>query len=150
MSIIIASGLIDGLWAQVAKSADQEICGLLLGQGKRVEQLLYTTNVAANPSREFEIEPAALIAAHRAMRSGGPVIIGYFHSHPTGAAIPSATDAAMAAPDGRYWLIAAQEEMTLWQAVPQGNVHGRFLPVPLVISGATRQDAMMTIQRHLP
>ena len=28
--------------------------------------------------------PAALIAAHRAQRHGGPTLIGHFHSHPTG------------------------------------------------------------------
>jgi proteasome lid subunit RPN8/RPN11 len=150
MSIEIASGLIAQLQARVAAATQQEICGLMLGEGNRVDHLVYTTNVAADPARAFEIEPAALIAAHRAMRSsGGPAIIGYFHSHPNGGAVPSVTDAAMAAPDGRYWLIAAQDAIAVWQAVPEGSIHGRFLPVPLVISGATRQDTMMKNQRHL-
>jgi proteasome lid subunit RPN8/RPN11 len=149
MSIEIASGLIAQLQARVAAATQQEICGLMLGEGNRVDHMAYTTNVAVDPARAFEIEPAALIAAHRAMRSGGPEIIGYFHSHPSGGAVPSVTDAAMAAPDGRYWLIAAQGAIALWQAVPEGSIHGRFLPVPLVISGATRQDTMVKIPRHL-
>ena len=82
-------------------------------------------NVAADPARRFEIDPGALIAALRAERGGGETVIGYWHSHPSGDATPSATDAAMAAADGKIWLIVAGGTVTAWRAGATG-VHGRF------------------------
>jgi len=92
-----------------------------------------TENVTEDPERRFEIDPAALFAALRAERAGGPKIVGYWHSHPSGDATPSATDAAMAAADGRLWLIVAGEAATLWRAVEAGALHGRFDAVELVV-----------------
>jgi len=88
-------------------AAPLEACGLLLGHGSRIEEAVPADNVAADPLRHFEIDPAALIAAHRAARAGGPDVVGYFHSHPNGLARPSATDGASAAHDGKIWAIVA-------------------------------------------
>ncbi len=57
-------------------------------------------NVHPDPARHFEIDPQVLIDAHRAARSGGPRVVGYYHSHPNGLARPSAADSALAANDG--------------------------------------------------
>jgi len=47
------------------------------------------------------------------VRKGGPQVIGYYHSHPTGPAHPSQTDRAMAAGDGMIWaIIGAEGEIT--------------------------------------
>ena len=56
-----------------------------------------------------------MIDAHRAMRDGGPRLIGYYHSHPRGPARPSATDRKMAAGDGMIWAIAGEGELRLWR-----------------------------------
>lgn len=85
-------------------------------------------NVAPDPRDSFEIDPAALIAAHRAARSGGPAPIGHYHSHPRGPAHPSARDAAMAEP-GSYWLIAGEGELRGWRA----RTDGGFDPVALSV-----------------
>jgi proteasome lid subunit RPN8/RPN11 len=106
--------------AAAAEAAPSEACGLLLGIGTHIETAQATANVHRDPSRHFEIDPAALIAAHKAARSGGPDIIGYFHSHPNGLARPSVTDVASAAGDGRIWAIAAAGEVTLWRDSPSG------------------------------
>jgi len=89
-----------------------------------------TENVAESPEMRFEIDPRALFAALKAERAGGPRIAGYWHSHPSGDATPSATDAAMAAPDGKLWLIVAGELIAGWNASESG-LHGRFEPVVL-------------------
>ncbi len=110
--------------AAAAEAAPREACGLLLGSGNHIETALSTANVHPEPSRHFEIDPAALIAAHKAARavkaSGGPQLIGYFHSHPNGLARPSATDAASASGDGRIWAIAAAGAVSLWRDAPSG------------------------------
>ncbi|WP_373488880.1 Mov34/MPN/PAD-1 family protein [Blastomonas sp.] len=97
-----------------------ECCGLLLGEGGVVCAIVPTANVADNPARHFEIDPAMLIAAERAMRQGGAQLIGYYHSHPDGLARPSARDAAASAGDGRLWLIIGGDHMTAWLAHPHG------------------------------
>lgn len=104
-----------------------EKCGLLRGRGHRVLRADSAANVAADPFKTFEIDPAALIAAHRtARRPGGLELLGYYHTHPKGDAWPSETDAACAAPDGKLWLIAAHGEALLFRAVESGAIHGRF------------------------
>lgn len=92
----------------------REICGLLLGCDGRIEEARPAANVAADPARTFEIDPAALFAALRSERTGGPALIGYYHSHPSGAAAPSARDLEMAAEDGKLWLIVAGDVVTAW------------------------------------
>lgn len=101
-----------------------EACGLLFGSDG-VERASITANVSHDPAQRFEIDPAALIAALRTERGGGEQVIGYWHSHPSGDANPSATDAAMAAADGKLWVIVAGETMTAWRAGTNG-LHGRF------------------------
>ena len=72
-------------------------------------------NVHPTPETHFEIDPQALIDAHRAARGGGAEVLGYYHSHPHGPAEPSATDRALAARDGRVWAIAAKGEVRFWR-----------------------------------
>ncbi len=128
--IEISIRLRDELVVAAAASVD-EVCGLLLGRGGRVERALPCRNVAAAPAVRFELDPAALLAAHRAARAGGRAVLGHYHSHPSGEARPSPRDAADAPPDGSVWLIVAGGEVTAWRAVEDGPLHGRFEPVTM-------------------
>lgn len=98
------------------RTAPNEACGLLLGTAAHIQTAAPAANVAPDPTRHFEIDPAALIAAHRAARDGSaPKVVGYFHSHPNGLARPSATDESSAARDGRIWAIVADDAITCWR-----------------------------------
>jgi proteasome lid subunit RPN8/RPN11 len=92
-----------------------EACGLLLGREGRIDQVQPARNVHPDPGRHFEIDPRALVEAHRAARSGGPEVIGYYHSHPAGPAAPSAADREAAAGDGRVWAIVGGGEVRFWR-----------------------------------
>jgi proteasome lid subunit RPN8/RPN11 len=127
---MISRAAVDCIHRAAAAAHPQEACGLLLGRGAHVIHATIAANVASSPATRFEIDPAHLLAAHRAARGGGPVIIGYWHSHPTGMAWPSATDAAMADADGRLWAILGGGTLSLFRAVPDGDVLGRFVAVP--------------------
>ncbi len=116
-------------WARAAHP--HECCGLLWGEKNHVEIVQWTQNVATDPARFFEIDPAALIAANRLARGGGLAIMGYFHSHPNGVSEPSSEDARKATADGLIWIIVAGEELKAWQAVAAGALHGRFNPVAI-------------------
>jgi proteasome lid subunit RPN8/RPN11 len=120
MRIEIATGLIDELIALAAAQPTREVCGLLFGGPGRIDGWRATANVADAPETTFEIDPAALFAAHRAARSGGPAIVGCYHSHPSGQPIPSARDMAGATP-GQYWLIVAGRAAIIYHIRPDGR-----------------------------
>lgn len=124
MDLTISRGLLGQMRQAAAASPGSEICGLLLGQGSVVEAIRPCANVARDPRNSFEVDPAALIAVHRAARRGGPTLIGHYHSHPSGDATPSARDAAAAQP-GVYWIIVATGEVRCWLAAAGGH----FVPV---------------------
>lgn len=100
----------------LAARSDDEVCGLLLGQPGCITEIRPAANVAPDPERHFELDPATLLAAHKAARAGGPPILGHYHSHPSGYPEPSAVDAASAAADGSLWLIIGRGEARLWIA----------------------------------
>jgi len=99
--------------------------------GGRITEAEACANVAADPARRFEIDPGALFAAHRRARAGGQAVIGHYHSHPSGAAVPSARDAAQAMGDGALWLILTAREGRLWRS----DRIGAFDEVELEVEG---------------
>ena len=113
--LLVARSLFETVRAEAARTHPNECCGLLLGTGDRIERAVPAGNVHPDSARRFEIDPQALIDAHRAARAGGPDVIGYYHSHPTGAAAPSAEDRARAARDGSVWAIVAGGDVTFWR-----------------------------------
>lgn len=112
--------------------APEEACGLLLGRDSRIEAAVAARNLASDRLRQFEIDPAVLFAAHRAARSGGPAILGCYHSHPRGPAIPSATDAARALDLGWLWLIVGGQEQKAYRVAADGPIVGRFVHCALI------------------
>ena len=97
------------------KAHPHECCGLLLGEDDSITHAIPAANVHPDPATHFEIDPRALIDAHTAARGGGPRVIGYYHSHPTGDPEPSATDRASAAHDGMVWAIVSNGEVRLFR-----------------------------------
>lgn len=125
MDIVLTSQVLAALIAAARAAHPHEACGLLLGeQAKGAEQITQArpaANIHPAPASHFEIDPQALISAHRASRQGGPQIIGYYHSHPAGSAIPSATDQAQSARDGCIWaIIAADNSVCFWRDGKEG------------------------------
>lgn len=124
MQIEVTSHALAAMRAAAAAAHPREACGLLLGTGGRITAARTAANVHPSPETRFEIDPQALIAAHRAARAGGPAVLGYFHSHPAGAPEPSATDRACASGDGRIWAIIAPNDrpadVMFWKDGEQG------------------------------
>ncbi|MBU7579603.1 MAG: Mov34/MPN/PAD-1 family protein [Porphyrobacter sp.] len=123
----VSANVLAAMRAHAAAALPREACGLLLGERRRITEARPVTNVHPAPHTHFEIDPQALIDAHRAARSGGLAVIGYYHSHPKGAAAPSATDRACAAGDGRVWAIIAGDDITFWRDGERG-----FTALPFV------------------
>ncbi len=120
MAVEVTSDVIATLLEEAARAAPEECCGLLLGEGGKIAVVSPASNVAEDRTRRFEIDPYALLAAHKAARDGGPEILGYYHSHPEGHPVPSATDCEHASGDGRVWAIVAGREVTFWRDADSG------------------------------
>ena len=129
------------LWGPVSGPVSVHVSGPVSGDADmsgedcaHISRLEEVANVHPTPRTHFEIDPQALINAHRAQREGAGLdgasgakpgaaseaLIGYFHSHPTGSARPSACDAQMAAGDGKIWAIAAGKDVTFWRDEAEG------------------------------
>ncbi|WP_427968517.1 Mov34/MPN/PAD-1 family protein [Altererythrobacter sp.] len=118
--VLVSRTLHTQLFEEARSAHPLECCGILLGEGYRITTVQPALNVHPDPETHFEIDPQALIEAHRAAREGGPQVLGYYHSHPNGAAEPSATDAELAAGDGAVWAIAANGGVTFWRSEEGG------------------------------
>jgi proteasome lid subunit RPN8/RPN11 len=90
-----------------------ECCGLLegerTGESVRVVAVHPTANLAGDPARGFEIDPAPHLRLRCRLRGTPRAVVGCYHSHPNGLAGPSATDRARNKDSeaGFVWLIAA-------------------------------------------
>lgn len=129
MAIRLSRSVRDAIIADARAVPEQEVCGLLTGGPDCITGHIVAPNVASDPRTRFEIDPAVLIAAHRAARLGrGPQVIGCYHSHPRGNAVPSRQDRADAAADGQLWLIVGQDGGTaLWRATQRTGADGTIM-----------------------
>ncbi|MDA5193006.1 M67 family metallopeptidase [Govanella unica] len=97
---------------QIAEAAQaafpQECCGLLIGTDGRVNRVVAARNLRAEPDR-FELDPALHLKIQRELRGTAERVIGHYHSHPNGHALPSQVDLAEAYDPGLVWVIAATD-----------------------------------------
>ena len=120
MELEVSQHALEAMLAAAHAAYPCEACGILTGESARITAFVAAANVHTSPETRFEIDPQALIDAHRIARGGGPQVLGYFHSHPSGDPVPSATDRASAAHDGAIWAIAAGDEVRFWRDMPAG------------------------------
>jgi len=128
--VTVPAPILAQLHAHAAAAHPHECCGLLLGHGDSIAAAQLAANTHPTPATHFEIDPAALIAALRAARAGGPQVLGYYHSHPHGPPAPSATDRAQASGDGRVWAIIGAGQIGWFRDLPDG-----FVPLACIAIG---------------
>lgn len=118
----------EAILAHARQDAPLEACGLLVGRAGEIVRVTATGNHEASPAR-YAIPPAQHFAVLREARREGLQVIGAYHSHPRGPAVPSATDLAEAFA-GFVFLIAGAEpdpHLRAWQLVA-----GNFVELRLV------------------
>jgi len=127
--IRVTSIVLADMVREARAAVPRECCGILLGEAANITGIAPAANVHPTPETHFEIDPQALVDAHRTARSGGPHVVGYYHSHPHSAPEPSATDKAMAARDGSIWAIIGEAgDITFWKDGEAG-----FEPLPYAV-----------------
>jgi desampylase len=133
MHVEVTSEALAAMRGHAAAALPHEACGILLGERGRITEARAAANVHLTPHTHFEIDPQALVDAHRTARAGGLAVIGYYHSHPCGPATPSATDRASASGDGTVWAILAGADVTFWRDVANDGEAG-FTALPFTMT----------------
>jgi proteasome lid subunit RPN8/RPN11 len=105
------AAVVSGMLAHARDEAPRECCGLLVGNGDAVVRSVRARNVDAKATR-YLIDPQDHFTAIRAARDEGLEVVGAYHSHPTSAAFPSATDIAEAnsGPEFLYVIVSPIDE----------------------------------------
>lgn len=135
------------------KAAPQEACGVVLGHGNHITQIVQIVNGAANPERAYYIEEHALSSALFQAERDRLDLIGFFHSHPRGDAIPSPTDVREATyPNEAYFIVGLSGEprITAWrlhggmaEAIPLHISAAPPAPIPADVQPSTERMAVL-------
>jgi proteasome lid subunit RPN8/RPN11 len=108
----ISSSQRDAIIATCIRALPNEGCGLLLGSGDVVSEVIPSVNVA-DSAKVYEIDSKVLLHAYRRAESEGIDVLGVFHSHTHSEAYPSPTDIRQAPdPSWHYVLVSLRERDT--------------------------------------
>jgi proteasome lid subunit RPN8/RPN11 len=102
--VIVRRAALDAAIAHARETAPAECCGMLLGTPDVVMEARPARNLATDPNR-FLIDPKDHIDARREARARAFDVVGFYHSHPHSAAVPSETDLAEASYPYHLYLI---------------------------------------------
>ena len=84
-----------------------ECCGALIGRGRVVTEAFALPNATTEgPRRKFLVRPVDYRAAERRAAEQDGELLGFYHSHPDGAARPSQVDLDHAWPAFAYVIVA--------------------------------------------
>jgi proteasome lid subunit RPN8/RPN11 len=112
--IVMSERAREALRDEARRARPAECCGLLAGQGARVEVLYPVPNAAEDPSRRYEMDPAELWAARRAALAAGYEVLGFYHSHPRTPPVPSSLDVERAYyPEAVYAIAGLEPDFTV-------------------------------------
>jgi proteasome lid subunit RPN8/RPN11 len=108
--VIVRRGALDVVVSHARETVPAECCGVLLGAPEVIVDARPARNLATNPNR-FLIDPKDHIDARREARAHGLDVVGFYHSHPRSAAVPSPTDFAEASyPEHLYLIVGLASE----------------------------------------
>jgi len=121
------------------ESKPAEVCGLLVGNREQVREVIPIQNIAINPSHRYVMDSSEL-AGQLSITSGvGQDLIGFYHSHPQGDPILSATDWHESLWPGYVYLVVGlkrkQAGLAAWEIRA-----GKVLPVRLHIGDDSPED----------
>jgi proteasome lid subunit RPN8/RPN11 len=106
----VRDALLDHAREGAERDPPAEICGVLAGERGSPDHVTGTRrvpNVATRPRTEYELDPAATMAAIDRIEDAGDEAVGFYHSHPESDPVPSPTDRARATWEGYVYVIVS-------------------------------------------
>lgn len=88
----IPRAVYEAMIAHALADVPSECCGFLVGQGQ-IERAVPLRNALASPVA-YSVDAKELLRIHREFRAEGFDVFAVYHSHPTSAPMPSASDLA--------------------------------------------------------
>ncbi len=120
---------VEAIRRHARESLPAECCGSLVGQATdggsgatgagvvRVARVLAADNVAPD-EQHYLLAPEDVLRAEAEAAEVGLEVVGFYHSHPASAPVPSATDLAWAWPWYCYLIVDARSgELRAWRLV---------------------------------
>jgi proteasome lid subunit RPN8/RPN11 len=134
--------IVDEIVAHARREVPGECCGVLIGNATAIVEAIPTRNLSDNQNR-FLIDPQGHMAALRRARALGLEVVGFYHSHPHSAAVPSARDLDEAAyPDLLMMIVSVQSieaDVRLYSLYGTSRMTGdRFEAVELATDATDR------------
>jgi proteasome lid subunit RPN8/RPN11 len=106
----IRQSVLDAMVAHARDQRPRECCGLLIGRDGQVLIARRAANLSDDPNR-YLLDPKAYLDARREGRIQGFAVLGFYHSHPHSAPVPSPTDIAEAwYPDHLYAIVGFADD----------------------------------------
>lgn len=152
--LVLPPGAASAVRRILEEAYPSEGCGVLLGETRGDRRLVSRAEAAANrwSDREdrYRVDPELLARLLTEEDEGGPRVLGFFHSHPDSAAIPSPTDLDHAWPWYHYLILPVRAGRAragrVWELldgrfVERGLVYGEdAAPGPLRSKEATWRE----------
>ena len=114
VTVTLPKALLQSFEAAAAAAHPKEACGLLVGWWEpdvvHVTEIHYSPNRAEDPTQGFEIDVGLQAHLQRSLRGTDSMLVGVWHSHPSGDAKPSEVDSLAAHDPDFVWIITAAVE----------------------------------------
>lgn len=124
-----------------AAGSTAEICGVLIGRRTPqmvVREIIPGRNLHGQPQQHFLLDAQTLLKADAQARAHDDEILGFYHSHPNGGALPSPHDRRDAWPGYLYLIIAVEHGAPRYLCGWIGHPDGTFQPEPIQAHQADR------------
>ena len=131
--------VLDGIYAHAREGRPREVCGLLAGRtspgARDVVHALRVRNAHPHPTHEYTLDPEEHLRATLHVEDVlGLEIVGFYHTHPTGPARLSATDAARASWPGASYLLIHFEPTEGHVSARWDEENARFVDEPVEVT----------------
>lgn len=130
-TIHFSRALCHRLRAEAAAEPTREVCGLIGARGGVAVAHYPIANIAPDAGQRYHMDPAAQIAAFRAMRLNGEALAAIYHSHPNGPPRPSPRDLREWSYPAALCLIIGlageRPRLRAWRWTPTGFIAHRLM-----------------------
>lgn len=139
-TLTMAGDMLAAILKHCRRELPYEACGILGGRACRVESVHPVQSAHPSPSR-FAMEPTAQFLAMEEVSRAGRELVGIYHSHPRGPAVPSSIDlqeacwpgTAMPNYPGAVQVIVSLQDRVAPAVRGYAADRGRFVEVPIII-----------------
>ena len=130
LSLTITESQANSMIAHAQHGLPSEACGLLGGKSGHVSTVYPGTNAEHSPIR-YLLDPIDQFNAMKMIDQNGEDLIGIFHSHPKGVAIPSEIDITQAYYPKATYVILARHNKKDWYMRAYYLVEGQINEVKI-------------------